>query len=92
MNFQKVEGKDKGKILLYGLSTCVWCKKAFKLLNEHGVAYEYLLVDELEETERSEAIEELKKWNPQYYFPMLIIGDNRYITGFDKEKILEVIS
>jgi len=27
MAMTHVDGKNKGKIMLYALSTCVWCKK-----------------------------------------------------------------
>ena len=29
------------KIFLFALSTCVWCKKTKKLLDQFGVKYDY---------------------------------------------------
>jgi glutaredoxin len=37
---------DRGEVVLYALSTCVWCKKTRKLLEEElGVTYDYEYVD-----------------------------------------------
>ena len=34
MEINHVDGQDKGKVMLYALSTCVWCKKTKKLLDK----------------------------------------------------------
>src|SRR5512139_2692142 len=45
LNFEHVEGNDKGKITLYALSTCIWCKKTKDLLSDLGAKYDYAYVD-----------------------------------------------
>ena len=45
MNSEHVAGNDKGKIMLYALSTCIWCKKTRELLQSSGVAFDYIYVD-----------------------------------------------
>ncbi|OGC12242.1 NrdH-redoxin [candidate division WOR-1 bacterium RIFOXYA12_FULL_52_29] len=82
-----VPGKDKGKVKLYTLSTCVWCKKVKKLLNELKVAYDYVDVDLLEEEAKAEAKEEVAKFNPACSFPTLVLNDKKCIVGFDEGKI-----
>ena len=42
MDIKHVDGKDKGKVFLYALSTCGWCKKTKAFLNEQGVEYSYV--------------------------------------------------
>ena len=45
----KVAGlHDRHNVMFYGLSTCVWCKRTRKLLEEHDVAFEFVYVDLLE--------------------------------------------
>jgi len=34
MKIEQVEGENKGKILLYSLSTCGWCNKTKERLSE----------------------------------------------------------
>ena len=60
MEVKRVEGKNKGEVILYALSTCVWCKKTKKLLNELGVEYSYIDVDLLNDKERATIEEEVK--------------------------------
>ena len=42
MKIEHVKGENKGKITLYALSTCGWCKKTKKLLDDLGVEYHYI--------------------------------------------------
>lgn len=88
---KKIEGTDKGKITLYALSTCVWCKKTKSLLQELGVAHEILDVDTLTGETKAQTLEEMKRWNPRCSFPSLVIGDAHCIIGFDPEKIRKAI-
>jgi glutaredoxin-like protein NrdH len=91
MKFKQVSGENRGKIVLFALSTCVWCKKTKKLLEEHGVEFYFVDVDRLEGEERDSAFQELKKWNPKGSFPTLVIDDKDCIVGYKEEKIKEVI-
>jgi len=76
------------KIFLFALSTCVWCKKTKKLLDELGVKYDYADVDMLSGEERKNTLNELEKWNPRGSFPTLIIND-KAILGYDEKRIRE---
>jgi glutaredoxin-like protein NrdH len=87
MNLQHVDGHKKGEILLFALSTCGWCKKTRKLLEELGVAYDYIYVDLAEGDARTECLEKLKKWNTSLSFPTLVINNERTIIGFDRTSI-----
>ncbi len=87
----RVEGKEKGTIILYALSTCVWCKKAKRLLDELGVAYEYVYVDLLPREENTAVKNEIRRWNPQGSFPTIVIDNDRCIVGFDEDKIMKEI-
>ena len=40
-----VEGTDKGRVVLYALSTCQWCRKVKDLLKELGIDFYYIDVD-----------------------------------------------
>lgn len=86
---QVVEGENKGKVVLYALSTCGWCKKTRMLLEDLRVEYSYIYVDLLEGEEREEIIEQMKEWNSQLSFPTLVINNEETIIGFDAEGIKE---
>ncbi len=78
-------------ILLYALSTCVWCAKTKKLLKEMGVEFDYIDVDLLEGEDRKAAEAELKKWNPKLSFPTLVIDNQKCIVGFKEDEIREAL-
>jgi glutaredoxin len=91
MTANHVEGENKGRIMLYALSTCGWCKKTKGLLEELKVEFYYTHVDQLQGEERTEAIEAVKKWNPRCSFPSLIVNDSQCIIGYDEAKIKEAL-
>ena len=90
MNFEHVAGKDKGKVTLYALSTCIWCKKTKELLSSLGVDFNYIYVDLLKGDDRSKIIDEVKQYNPSCSFPTLVIGD-KCIVGFREKEISEAL-
>lgn len=91
MNVIAVEGKGGKDILLYTLSTCVWCKKTKKWLGKKRLAYRFVDVD-LEEPEDKEALlEEMRRFNPKSSFPTLVIDGGETIVGFKPDKFKELL-
>ena len=39
-----MKGKKKGDVLVYALSTCIWCKKTKEYLSSKDVAFDYIYV------------------------------------------------
>jgi glutaredoxin-like protein NrdH len=91
MIMQHIEGQDKGKLVLFALSTCGWCKKTRALIEDLDADYEYVYVDLLKGKERDEIVEMVKKWNPQVSFPTLVVNDEKCIVGFKEDEIREAI-
>ena len=87
-----ISGINKGKVVMYGLSTCVWCKKTRQLLTDLGVDFDYIYVDLLSGNEEENAIGEVKRFNPSVSFPTVIINDERAILGFDEPEIRATFS
>ena len=53
MQFSKVLGKKNNhKVILYALSTCVWCKLTKQFLKDNDIEYEYVDVDLLDDEDR----------------------------------------
>ena len=60
-----VRGPNKTHhVVFYGLSTCIWCKRTRKLLEEQGVTFDYVYIDLLGGQEREEALTRVSRWNP----------------------------
>ncbi len=91
--WKHVDGKNKGAVKLYALSTCVWCKKTKKLLSELGVAYDYVDVDQLDDKEgdRIES-EEVKKWNKAGTYPTMVVNNQKAIIYFQEDEIRAALS
>ena len=86
MKINHVAGADKGSIILYGLSTCVWCKKSKQLLDKMGVKYDYVEVDLLEKEDRAKATAMVKELNPRCTFPTLSIN-GKCVAGYNEDEI-----
>jgi glutaredoxin-like protein NrdH len=87
MTIEHVSGKNAGKIMLYALSTCIWCRKTKQLLTDLGVEYDFLYVDLLQGQEREQAVALIEKWNPDGSFPTMVVNDSKGIIGFKEDEI-----
>lgn len=86
---EHVDGENKGKVVLFALSTCGWCKKTRMLLEDMGIEFNYIYVDLLSGDERSEVVNEVQKWNSQLSFPTVVINDENVIVGFKEDELKE---
>jgi len=83
----RVDGENVGSVILYALSTCIWCKKARSLLDELKIEYYFIYVDLLETEENARVKDDIRQWNPQCSFPTLIINNEQCIVGFKEDQI-----
>jgi glutaredoxin-like protein NrdH len=91
MALQRVPGKQYGDVKIYALSTCPWCKKTKKLLDDLGVEYYFTDVDLLTDEEKNKAMETVRKWNPSVSFPTIVVNDARCIIGFREDELREAL-
>lgn len=91
MRIEHIKGKNKGKILLYALSTCGWCKKTKDLLSKLGVEYSYIFVDQVNENEKDKVMDDVRNWNPRCSFPTTVINDKKCIVGYKEDEIKEAL-
>lgn len=87
MELKRVEGKNKGNITLYALSTCGWCRKTKELLNRLGIEYYYIDVDLLEGSDKSEVMSEIERLNPNRSFPTIVINNEICVVGFNESEL-----
>jgi glutaredoxin-like protein NrdH len=91
MDMKHVDGKRPRQLVLYTLSTCIWCKKTKELLHNMDIGYDYVDVDMLVQEEKDKAMEEIKRFNPRCSFPSLVVDGNDCIVGYDEQKIKGVV-
>jgi glutaredoxin len=75
----------------YGLSTCVWCKRARALLEELGVAFDFAYVDLLGPEERESVLAQLGKFGRGETFPTLIVDGSVCVIGFNADEIRKAL-
>jgi len=89
----KVLGENNDhKVLMYALSTCVWCKLTKQFLRDNKIAYEYVDVDLCSEKDREKVKRDIQSRGGDLSYPTLIIDDNVLITGFRKDMIKEALA
>jgi glutaredoxin len=91
IKIEYVKGKNKGKILLYALSTCIWCKMTKEFLDKLGVEYSFIYVDLLKGKDKDKVTDDIKKWNPMCSYPTMIINDKSCIVGYKEKEIKEAL-
>ena len=81
---------EQPRVFLYALSTCGHCRNTKRLLDEHGIKYDFVDVDLLPRDELKKVLDEVRKVNPQTSFPTILIGD-KVIVGYREPEILEAL-
>lgn len=77
--------------VFYGLSTCAWCKRTRRFLEDLGIAFDYIYVDLLSGQERKEAEAQVRGWNPRVSFPTIVVDDSKCVIGYKPEQIKEAL-
>lgn len=87
ISFIKEEGENnRGKIIVYALSTCAFCKKALKFLRDNSISFSYVYVDEFDFDTKSQIKKNLKeRYKEDVGFPYLILNDSKVIVGFTED-------
>ena len=84
-------GSSDHNVVMYGLSTCVWCRKMRQYLESEKVVFDIVYVDELEGEERQSALDVIRKWNPATTFPTVVVDDTRSVNGYKPDEVKEVL-
>jgi len=74
------------KVRVFSTPTCPYCIAAKDFFKEEGIEFENIDVSQ----DRKAANEMVEK-SGQMGVPVIIIGDNEPIVGFDKDKIKELL-
>jgi glutaredoxin len=83
--------RNEHKVMLYAISTCGWCRRTRKFLEDRDVAFDFIYMDLVEGQERADALEEVRRWNPAKSFPTLVVDDAEAVVGYRTNEITEVL-
>jgi glutaredoxin-like protein NrdH len=79
--------RSEHDVVFYGLSTCVWCKKTKKFLEDSGVGFRYVSVDLVPRELRDGVLEEMSRHNPNRNFPTVVIDGSRVVVGYNPDSL-----
>lgn len=81
------------KVKLFALSTCGWCRKTKRFLDDNDVDYEYEYLDLLTGNERVRALAEVEHYNRRKSFPTLVVqnDDTHVVIGYKESRLREVL-
>ena len=92
MDKVRVTGKNnKHRVLLYALSTCAWCKKTKKFLNENGVEYDYVDVDLANDEDHEKIRQDIINRGSEPTYPTIIVDNKKVINGFRIDLLKEAL-
>jgi len=88
MKTTKVAGKiNEHNVLVYALSTCVWCKQTKRFLKDKGVEYEYVDVDLCSEEDSEKIHKQILSKGGRLVFPTVIIDEKVLINGYHEDQM-----
>jgi len=88
----KVPGKNnKYKVLMYTISTCAWCKRAKKFLKDNSIQFEYVDVDLCPREDQEKIRDDILNRGGRLSYPTIIVDNRILITGFQEDKIKEIL-
>ena len=92
MDFKIVPGRfNKQKVKIYTISTCMWCTRLKRKLQQNEIEYTYLDVDLLPLSEKTQVKTQLRNYRRILAFPMMFIDDKFISNEYIDEKIQELV-
>jgi glutaredoxin len=78
------------RVKLFAISTCGWCRRTKRFLEQNKIPAEVTDVDLLEGEEKEKARAAVAEVNPRRSYPTLIIGD-QVVVGYDEDRMRELL-
>ncbi|MFX0080439.1 MAG: glutaredoxin family protein [Candidatus Hodarchaeota archaeon] len=90
---KEVDGGEgaKDNILIFTLSTCMWCKKCKAFLNDRNMTYRYIDVDKINQQDKVKILDYLKsRYQERISYPFLIC-EKGHVVGYNPNKYVELL-
>lgn len=88
-----VEGEEEEEenILIFTLSTCQWCKKCKRFLNEKKMKYRYIDVDKIDPKDKATILNYLKStYQSRISYPFFVC-ESGHVAGYNPNKYMELL-
>lgn len=88
----KVPGSyTKHTVLMYALSTCIWCKRAKRFLSNHRIEYEYIDVDLISQEDREHIERDIIDRGGHLLFPTIIVDNKKLLINPREQELRQVL-
>ncbi len=88
----KVPGKlSKHNVMLYTISTCIWCKRLKYKLDTVDIAYSYIDIDLVSYDEKEILKDRLREYRSRLAFPMMFVDDKFISNEYIDQKVEDLI-
>jgi len=78
-------------VTIFTLSTCMWCKKCKRFLDDKNVKYKYIDLDKIPYSDKAQILDYLKeKYQERVSYPFLVC-DAGHVIGYDPNKYMELM-
>ena len=78
-------------ILVFALSTCMWCKKCKRFLNEEGMKYRYIDVDKIDPGDKMKLLEHLRTtYEDRISYPFFTCKSG-HVVGYDPKQYKKLL-
>ena len=88
-----VEGEEEKAehILIFTLSTCQWCKKCKRFLDDKKMKYRYIDVDKIDPKIKSKILNYLEStYNSRISYPFFVC-ESGFVAGYNPNKYMELL-
>ncbi|MHA1225970.1 MAG: glutaredoxin family protein [Candidatus Hodarchaeales archaeon] len=89
-----VEGdrEQSKEIFVFAISTCMWCKRGKKWLEERGYSYDYLNIDKIPVDVKNEIKKKIRDvFGVRARFPILIVNKTKWNSGYNPKQWEELL-
>lgn len=78
-------------ILIFTLSTCQWCKKCKRFLDDNNMKYRYIDVDLIDYSDKAILLDYLREnYDSRVSYPFLICKKG-HVVGYDPNRYVEML-
>ena len=92
MKLTKVPGAiSTHRVLMYAISTCLWCRKAKMFLENNSVEYEYIDIDRSSQKDREAIRADILHRSAPFLFPTIIVDDKVLLTNPTETELRKVL-
>lgn len=90
---KEVEGEKNAEdnILIFTLSTCMWCKKCKRFLDDRNMKYRYIDIDKIDIKDKSQILNYLRsEYQARISYPFLVC-EKGHVAGYNPNQYVELL-